>query len=219
MHSPDPPIPVPATTGRRAARWQRARLAAHRPAEQVHPGVPGEPLVDDHRLGAVRARLEELRARGRVQRIRCDPHLAGDGLHLASMNLRRAVRHLDDPDVAIVFLYQSVVNTADTLLHCLGYHARDFEGHKVAIEVTTEVVAALLGRSRSRRMSATCDRLRRRRHEALYSRSGVLTASDARALLDECREFLPRLWSLVGRRVGAPAATTGGITAWAGAPG
>jgi hypothetical protein len=200
------PTSVSAATGRRATGWQRSRLAAHSPAAPGDPGVAGPALLDDVRLAAVRTRLEELRGSGRVQRITCQPQLVGDGLHLAATNLRRGVRHLDDPDVAIVFLYQSVVNTADTVLHCLGYHARDFEGHKLAIAVSAEVVAALLGRSRARLMTATCERLRRRRHEALYSRSGVLTESDARALVGDCREFLPRVWALVGRRAGMPAA-------------
>ena len=194
--------PHPTARRQPAARWQRSRLAATRPAD---PGA-ATPLLDHDRLDAVRSRLEELHDRGRLQRVVCDPHTVGDGLHLAAMNFRRAVRHLDDPDVAIVFLYQSVVNTADAVLHCLGYHARDFEGHKVAIAVTSDLVAALLGRSRAQRMAATCERLRKRRHEALYSRSGVMTLSDARALLDDCRGFLPRLWALAGGRVGMPAA-------------
>jgi hypothetical protein len=112
---------------------------------------------------------------------------------------------VDDPDVAVVFLHQSVVNTADTVLHCLGHHARDYEGHKLAIAVTAELVAALQGRTRSRLMSTTSERLRRRRHEALYSRPGVMTEMEVRETLAECREFLPRLWTLAGRLAGTPA--------------
>jgi hypothetical protein len=195
-------ISMPAPAGRaRAARWQRSRLAAHRAAPP-----DAAPLLDDRRLGGVRARLDELCARGRLDRVPSDPHTVADGVHLAAMNFRRAVRHIEDPDVAVVFLYQSVVNTADTMLHCLGHHARDFEGHKLAIAVTTELVAALQGSSRARLMSTTSDRLRRRRHEALYSRPGVMTETDVRVTLEECRDFLPRLWTLAGRLAGAPAA-------------
>jgi hypothetical protein len=195
---------IPMGPGRPAApKWQRSRMAAHGTTE---PAAPGAPLLDDGRLKTVRARLDELHARGRLARVTLDPHLAADGIHLAAMNFRRAVRHLDDPDVAIVFLYQSVVNTADTVLHCLGYHARDFEGHKVAIAVTADLVAALQGRSRSRLMATTSERLRKRRHEALYTRPGVMTAADVRATLEDCRGFLPRLWALAGRLAGTPAA-------------
>jgi hypothetical protein len=178
-------------------------MAAHGTTE---PAAPGTPLLDDGRLQTVRVRLDELHARGRLARVTLDPHLAADGIHLAAMNFRRAVRHLDDPDVAIVFLYQSVVNTADTVLHCLGHHARDFEGHKLAIALTADLVAALQGRSRSRLMATTSERLRKRRHEALYTRPGVMTAADVRATLEDCRGFLPRLWTLAGRLAGTPAA-------------
>jgi hypothetical protein len=188
-------IPTSAPPGRpRAARWQRSRLAAHRAAPPE-----AAPLLDDRRLAGVRARLDDLCARGRLERVPSDPQAVADGVHLAAMNFRRAVSHVPDPDVSVVFLYQSVVNTADTLLLCLGHHARDFEGHKLAIAVTTELVAALHGSSRARLMSTTSDRLRRRRHEALYSRPGVMTEMDVRVTLEECREFLPRLWTLAGR--------------------
>ncbi|HEY2702848.1 MAG TPA: hypothetical protein VGL20_04085 [Candidatus Dormibacteraeota bacterium] len=186
-------------------RWQRSRLATHR----ISPTAvtPGASLLrDDRRLGAVRARLDDLQARGRLECVAVEPHLVADGLHLAALNFRRAVRHLDDPDVAIVFLYQSVVNTADTVLHCLGYHARDFEGHKLAIALTAELVEALTGRSRSRLMATTSERLRKRRHEALYTRPGVMTADDVRTALEDCRGFLPRLWAMAGGLVGMPAA-------------
>jgi hypothetical protein len=191
--------------------WQRSRLAANRILPPRAAAVP--PFRDEHRLGPVRARLAELEARGRLSRVACDPHLVGDGIHLAAMNFRRAVRQLDDPDVAVVFLYQSVVNTADTVLHCLGYHARDFEGHKLAIGVTTDMVAALEGRERSRLVSRTSERLRRRRHEALYSRSGVMTGADARATLDACRRFLPRLWTVAARLGGIPAVDEAAVVA------
>jgi hypothetical protein len=191
-------ISTPVPTGRpRAARWQRSRLAAHRAAP---PDTA--PLLDDRRLAGVRSRLDELCARGRLEQVPPDPQAVADGVHLAAMNYRRAVRHIEDPDVAVVFLYQSVVNTADTVLLCLGHHARDFEGHKLAIAITAELVAALQGSSRARLMSATSDRLRRRRHEALYSRTGVMTEMDVRVTLEECREFLPRLWTLSGRLAG-----------------
>lgn len=196
---------MPASAGRPAApRWQRSRLATHRVTGATAPGA--SLLREDGRLGALRAHLDDLQARGRVERIACDPHVAGDGLHLAALNFRRAVRHLDDADVAIVFLYQSVVNTADSVLHCLGYHALDYEGHKLAIAVTAELVDALSGRSQSQLMATTSERLRRRRHEALYTRAGVMTASDVRAAVEDCRAFLPRLWATAGRLVGMPAA-------------
>jgi hypothetical protein len=177
-------------------------MAAHRASGSTDAAAP---LLDDHRVAAVRARLDELRGLGRLTRVACDPHTVADGIHLAAMNFRRAVRHVDDPDVAVVFLHQSVVNTADTVLHCLGHHARDYEGHKLAIAVTAELVAALQGRTRSRLMSTTSERLRRRRHEALYSRPGVMTEMEVRETLAECREFLPRLWTLAGRLAGTPA--------------
>lgn len=196
---------MPVSAGRPASpKWQRSRLATHRVSGATAPGA--SLLREDGRLGALRAHLDDLEARGRVERIACDPHLVGDGLHLAALNLRRAVRHLDDADVAIVFLYQSVVNTADTVLHCLGYHARDYEGHKLAITLTAELVGALSGRSQSRLMAITSERLRRRRHEALYTRPGVMTVSDVRATLEDCRAFLPRLWATAGRLAGMPAA-------------
>jgi hypothetical protein len=186
-----------------APRWQRSRLATH----AIATTPPVTSLYDgDPRLRALRARLDELSAQGRLERVRCEPRAVADGVHLAATNLRRAVRHLDDPDVAIVFLYQSVVNTADTVLHCLGHHARDYEGHKLAIALTAELVAALQGRSRSRLMATTSERLRRRRHEALYTRPGVMTPDDVRATLDDCRAFLPRLWAIAGRMAGIPAA-------------
>ena len=174
-------------------------MAAHRAVPAV-----ATPLLDDRRLAGVRARLDELHGRGRLERVAPDPHVVADGLHLAAMNFRRAVRNVDDPDVAVVFLYQSVVNTADAMLHCLGHHARDYEGHKLAIAVTAELVTALQGRTRSRLMSTTSERLRRRRHEALYTRPGVMTEMDVRITLEDCREFLPRLWTLAGRLAGTP---------------
>ncbi len=193
-------------------RWRHPRLATHRVSPNaITPGA--SPLRDDRRLRAVRVRLDDLQARGRLERIAVEPQIVADGLHLAALNFRRAVRHLDDPDVAIVFLYQSVVNTADTVLHCLGYHARDYEGHKLAIALTAELIDALTGRSRSRLMAATSERLRKRRHEALYTRPGVMTAADVRAALEDCRAFLPRLWAMAGGLVGMPAAGEGAAVA------
>jgi hypothetical protein len=206
---------VSGSPSRSAAAWQRARLAANRttPPRTVAAGGVAPLLGDDERLAAVRAQLTDLEARGRLTRVAGDPHLVVDGIHLAALNFRRAVRQLDDPDVAVVFLYQSVVNTADAVLHCLGYHARDFEGHKLAIAVTTDLVAALHGRSRSRVMARTSERLRKRRHEALYSRSGVVTGDEARAALEDCRRYLPRLWALAGRLVGVPDLTDAALMA------
>jgi hypothetical protein len=202
--SPHTLTPMPTSASRPAApRWRRSRLASHRVGEATAAGA--SPLRDDGRLHGLRVRLDDLHARGRLEPVAVEPHLVGDGLHLAALNFRRAARHLDDPDVAIVFLYQSVVNTADTVLHCLGYHARDYEGHKVAIALTADLVDALSGRSQSRLMASTSERLRRRRHEALYTRPGVMTAADVRATLEDCRAFLPRLWAMAGRVVGMPA--------------
>jgi hypothetical protein len=200
--------PVPAASRSTVARWQRSRLAAQRTTDSESRATP---LLDDRRLAELRARLDGLHACGRLDRVRCDPHLTAEGIHLAATNFRRAVRHVDDPDVAVVFLYQSVVNTADTVLHCLEYHARDYEGHKLALATSVDLLAALQDRSRSRLMATTSDRLRRRRHEALYLRLGVMTPADVRTALDNCRQFLPRLWTLVGGQVGILAAVEAAV--------
>lgn len=131
-------------------------------------------------------KFEELEREGLIKSLPVSREKVKDSFKLAERDLRTATKLLkDDHDWAFSIAYNSMLQAARTLMFSRGYRPSGDAQHVSVVkfveaslsEEFTDVVIAF-------------DRMRRKRHLAIYDRTGAVSETDARNAIKWAGEFL-----------------------------
>jgi uncharacterized protein (UPF0332 family) len=130
--------------------------------------------------------FEELESEGLIKRLPIDKRKVRDSFSLAERDLRTAEKVLaEDQDWAFSIAYNSMLQAARALMFSKGYRP---SGEAQHISVVKFVEALL--REEFKDMVVAFDRMRRKRHIAIYDKAGSISEVEAGNAIKWAREFL-----------------------------
>jgi uncharacterized protein (UPF0332 family) len=131
-------------------------------------------------------KLDELESRGLIKSLPVNRRRVMDSIELAERDLKTANKILgEDHDWAFSIAYNSMLQAARALMFSRGYRPSGDAPHlSVARFIETS-----LGRE-LRDVVTAFDKMRRKRHLAVYERTGAISETDARNAIRWAEEFL-----------------------------
>jgi uncharacterized protein (UPF0332 family) len=124
-----------------------------------------------------------------IQPYRARPQEIQNLLRLADRDLATAQRNLpDDPDWAYGIAYNAVLQAARALMFAQGFRPRGADQHHTVVRF----VERFLGAAHAQDV-ALFDRMRQRRHQAIYDLPGTISAHEATQMLAFARRFVATL--------------------------
>lgn len=131
-------------------------------------------------------KFEELEKEGLIKSLPVSREKVRDSFGLAKRDLKTAGKILkDDHDWAFSIAYNSMLQAARALMFSRGYRPSGDAQHISVVKF----VEASLGKELEGIVIAF-DKMRRKRHIALYDRSGAVSETDARNAIKWAEEFL-----------------------------
>ncbi len=131
-------------------------------------------------------KFEELEREGLIKSLPVNREKVRDSFKLAERDLKTAKKILkDDHDWAFSIAYNSMLQAARALMFSRGYRPSGDAQHIS----TVKFVEASLGKEFEGVVIAF-DKMRRKRHIAIYGRSGAVSETDARNAIKWAEEFL-----------------------------
>ncbi len=131
-------------------------------------------------------KFEELEKEGLIKSLPVDKRRVKDSFELAERDLRTATKILkDDHDWAFSIAYNSMLQAARALMFSRGYRPSGDAQHISVVKF----VEASLSKDFSDVVIAF-DRMRRKRHAAVYDRIGAVSETDAKNAIEWAEKFL-----------------------------
>jgi uncharacterized protein (UPF0332 family) len=129
---------------------------------------------------------EELLRAGRIHKGKVSRAEIDRAMERASRDLRTAKKIVaDDPDWGFAVAYNAVLQASRAYMFSLGYRPSSAEGHKNAFSFM------LLALDEAYKDLVTYfDRMRKKRNQAVYDASGLITETEARNLLRMATDFV-----------------------------
>lgn len=138
--------------------------------------------------------LRPLEQAGLIEPYRVPQKEISDLLQVAGRDLRTAQELVNiDLDWALIVAYNAALQAGLALVHAKGYRPRGPDRHKTVIRV----LRAVLDRSFESKLSRL-DRIRKKRHQAVYRLAGAVSEREARATIKFVEEFVAQLAAVLG---------------------
>ncbi len=107
-------------------------------------------------------------------------------MELAERDLRTAQKMMgEDRDWGFAIAYNAVLQASRACMFSQGYRPAGAESHKN----TFAFMRVALGRNRHK-LVTYFDRMRTKRHQALYDQAGLITETEAKGLLAKAEDFV-----------------------------
>lgn len=107
-------------------------------------------------------------------------------LRVAARDLAAAARNLpEDPEWAYNIAYNAVLQTGRAWMFFQGYRPRGAESHAVVVEFLRESFE-----DRYRSEIALFDQMRRKRNRVIYESTGLVSASEAKQVIDFAKKWV-----------------------------
>ncbi len=90
-----------------------------------------------------------------------------------------------DTDWCFSIAYNCVLQACRAFMFSKGYRPASFEAHRAVFEFMEVVIE-----ERFKKKIAYFDRMRKKRHRTVYDEQGLISAREARELLDRAKQFL-----------------------------
>lgn len=130
--------------------------------------------------------LEELEKQDMIRKFPVYPENVKSSLELARRDLETAKRTFEtDHDWAFSIAYNSVLQAARALMFYKGYRPAGDRQHLSVAKFTESVLG-----DKYMQEIAAFDRLRRKRHIAVYDRVGTISEQEARFAIETAEKFL-----------------------------
>lgn len=139
---------------------------------------------------------EELLQAGRIREERISRREIERALERAARDLKTARKIIEeDPDWGFTVAYNAVLQASRAFMFSQGYRPETSQGHKN----TFAFMAIALGTD-YQDLVTYFDRMRKKRNQALYDISGLITETEAESLLKKAEGFV----SLIRKRLKKP---------------
>ncbi len=134
--------------------------------------------------------IDELERAGIIKRLPIDEKKVSDALDLAKRDLKAAKNMMEDNfDWAFSIAYNSMLQSARALMFSKGYRPSSDAGHVSAIRF-----AKLFLKEDDVIMF---DRMRRKRHTAVYGSVGTISMTEAENALSRAEKFIREIETLI----------------------
>ncbi|MBM4031306.1 MAG: HEPN domain-containing protein [Planctomycetes bacterium] len=142
---------------------------------------------------------DELLKSRRIRRERVSPREAERGLRRAERDLKAARAMMaQDWDWAFAIAYDAVFQASRAYMFARGYRPASKEAHKNTFAFLREAMG-----QGAATLIAYFDRIRRKRHKAIYDVAGLISETEARALFKSADAFVRRIAADVRQRLAA----------------
>ncbi len=140
--------------------------------------------------------LEKLLAEGAVYKIEGGKALVERSLRIAARDLKSAKQLLQEEnlDWALAIAYNSMLQAGRALMFSKGYRPSAEGGHRAVVEF----VKAVYGKEFGEESLRYFDKLRRRRHLAVYEEAETVSAGEAGYAMERANLFLEKARKLAG---------------------
>lgn len=129
---------------------------------------------------------DELLNSGRIRKGSPPSWAVDQALDRAERDLRAASRMMaEDRDWAFAMAYNAVLQASRAYMFAQGYRPASSEGHKNTFAFMAEALAA-----EKKELVSYFDRMRVKRHRAIYELAGLITETEATNLLDKAEGFV-----------------------------
>jgi len=131
---------------------------------------------------------------GKIKPFRATKEEIERSIELAERDLEVAAKMLSDsPDWALSIAYNAVIQASRAYMFHAGYRPAAHEAHKS----TLEFMEIALGESMQETVSYF-DRMRRKRHRAVYEQVGVVSEGEVVKLLELARDYVAEIKRRIG---------------------
>jgi uncharacterized protein (UPF0332 family) len=132
--------------------------------------------------------LEELLRKGQIGRIRKDSRLVEKTLRLAERDLKTAKDNLKDKnyDWALAIAYNAMLQAGRALMFHCGYKPKGEFKHVSVVKFAKAISSKCITEDGV----AVLDRMRRKRHQAVYDLPQVVSRAEAKEALALAEEFV-----------------------------
>lgn len=135
----------------------------------------------------------ELEKEGLIRKLPIDKKKIEDAIRLAERDLKTAKKILtDNSDWAFSIAYNSMLQAGRALMFSKGYRPSGDSQHVSVVKFAE----AVLGKKQD--IIVVFDRLRRKRHTAVYDTAGTITNEEARNAIKWAAEFIEAVKSHMG---------------------
>lgn len=133
--------------------------------------------------------LNKLEEEGYIKKLTHDPRRVKNSLDLAQRDIDTAERMLktEDYDWALNIAYNSMLQSVRALMFHMGYRPSSRNSH-IAVVRFTEIV---LGKD----YSVFLDRIRRKRHRAVYDMKGTISRTEANFVVGNALKMIQKVES------------------------
>ena len=136
---------------------------------------------------------EELLRSGRIHKGKISRSEIDRALERASRDLRTAKKIIkDDPDWGFAVAYNAVLQASRAFMFSKGYRPASAEGHRN----TFAFMLLALGNDH-RDLVTYFDRMRKKRNQAVYDISGIITETEAKNLFKTATDFVALIGSML----------------------
>jgi uncharacterized protein (UPF0332 family) len=130
--------------------------------------------------------LEDLIRDKRIRKIKVPPSEIKRVLERARRDLNTASKVLpEDSDWGFAIAYNAILQASRAYMFYMGYRPASAEGHKNTFAFMYEA----LGED-YRETISWFDRMRNKRHQAMYDEAGIITETEARQILRQATEYV-----------------------------
>lgn len=138
--------------------------------------------------------IKELENTGMIKKLPVDPKKVNDSLELAKRDLKVARGMLDENcDWAFTITYNSMLQSIRSLMFSKGYRPSSDAGHVAAVRF-----AKLFMKEDD---VILFDRMRRKRHIAVYDTAGVISRTEAENALTRAEKFILEIEMLINKEM------------------
>jgi uncharacterized protein (UPF0332 family) len=138
--------------------------------------------------------LSDLLKQGKIRVIPIDDTQINNALGLCRRDIEAAESNLKNGmiDWSFNISYNSMLQAGRALMYSYGYAPKSEHSHKSTLEFVGEILGA-----KHADLFNTLDRIRKKRHTAVYDQPGVVTEYEAGYTLDKAKEFVKIVSKLV----------------------
>jgi len=138
-------------------------------------------------------KLSDLEREGFIKKLPIAKRKVQDSFNLAKRDLKIAKLILkEDPDWAFTIAYNSLLQSSRALMFSMGYRPH---GHAQHISVI-RFIEVVLGKELST-LVLLFDRMRRKRHIAVYGAVGTISKSESENAISRATEFLDKIQNIL----------------------
>lgn len=139
--------------------------------------------------------IEDLVGEGSIHPFEARPEEVDKLMGIARRDLTTALRMMDESlDWSYTIAYNAVLQACRGYMFHLGYRPASAEAHRATLRFMRLIVD-----EPAKGLIDYFDRVRRKRHRALYDEAGLVSEKEARELLDKAGEFVPMVEERIRR--------------------